>query len=206
MDGNIIERTLDSWTEGDMSPRSRVKVFNRIREIPYAVVQKQLNARKGPLLMLKSRRGSCLPKHYLMGDMLERLGIRTRYCVFTFRWSDLELVAPQAVVSLGQRIPVTYHLACEALPGDRWVLLDATWDDALKGAGFPVNDSWDGHGDTALAVPPLDKTVFENAAECDRWIKKRYSGYTLTDKLELSRFSIEFNRWLVKVRNGSGWE
>jgi hypothetical protein len=56
-------------------------------------------------------------------------------------------------------LPVAHHLACRVRINDRWVLVDATWDQRLKRAGFPVNEYWDGWADTHCPVKPLLSAV-----------------------------------------------
>jgi len=87
------------------------------------------------------------------------------------------------------------------LLGGRWVLLDATWDSPLKNAGFPVNTGWDGESDTELAITPIDEVTHGNAQDREEYIRARYGEYSLTDKLQLSRLSLELNRWLEGIRS-----
>ena len=71
----------------------------------------------------------------------------------------------------------------------------------MKHAGFLVNDDWDGQEDTTLAVKPVEEFIHEDARLRDEFFREKMAGYTLPEKLELSRFSGEFNKWLKELRN-----
>lgn len=196
----IAEAKYIEWTKGRTPEESMVNIFDKIRDIPYYVITEHLDLEKGPQGMLEENKGSCTPKHYLLGMMYRELGVSVRYHTYSFMWRGLDVDYPEVLRDLAKKIPVTYHLACEALIGGEWVLLDATWDRGLKGTGFPVNDSWDGRSDTILAVKPIDDFIHDDAAERDKEIKEKTAAYSLPEKLELSRFSVELNRWLEGIR------
>ena len=197
---SIIEAKYFEWTEGLSPEESRVNIFEKIRDIPYHIDLRLLSFENGPEGMLKAGRGSCSPKHYLLGMMLNKLGIPVKYCTYPFLWEDMLLDCPEVLNDLSGRIPVTYHHASRAFIGGEWVLLDATWDAPLKKAGFPVNEGWDGRQNTLLAVKALDEIVYDDPRRRDAALKKAMEAYSLPEKLELSRFTGEFNRWLGEIR------
>ncbi len=196
----IIDEKFDEWTGGTLSRQSRITVFEKVRNIPYGIYYDQLNLTNGPSSMLRRGKGSCSPKHYLLGLIYERMGVKVRYCTYPFRWSDMNVGYPGTLKDLAAGMPVTYHLACSILVDGKWTLVDATWEPALKPAGFPVNEQWDGKSDTVLAVKPLDEYVHDEAGLREKFFQRRAAGYTLPEKLELSRFSLELNKWLDEIR------
>ncbi len=200
---NIIEKKFNEWTQGLTLEESRINIFERIRDIPFAVVSGFFSIEKGPAGMLVQNKGFCVPKHYLMGMMFQRLGIAVRYCTYSFWWNELDVDYPAVLKGLAVATPVVYHLACRAFIEDRWVLVDGTWDPPLKKAGFPVNENWDGKSDTTLAVKPLEKFIHDDALEREKIFKKKMTVYTLPERLKLSRFSGELNRWLEAVRQSA---
>lgn len=132
--------TFREWTR-DLGPlRSRKSIFQHIRDIPYAIIPELIDPQTGPQEMLVCNMGSCSPKHFLLGSMFGMLGIPVKYATFPFMWNDLDY--PPLVKTLVQHMPVEYHVACRVLINDEWVLVDATWDRALKKAGFVVNEDW----------------------------------------------------------------
>ena len=76
---------FEEWTKGKDPRAVRVKIFEEIRDIPYAVIPQALDSEQGPDEMLRVNKGSCQPKHYLLGEMFVRLGISVFYMVYQFR-------------------------------------------------------------------------------------------------------------------------
>jgi hypothetical protein len=101
---------------------------------------------------------------------------------------------------LAEDVPIGYHLACKARIENQWVVVDVTWDRPLARVGFPVNESWDGIGDTRLAVEPLDDLVHENAQERMRFVQARKSSWTTDDHARTDHFTTALNNWLEDVR------
>ena len=191
---------LSKFSEWTRRPgEAVVNIFEGIRDIPYAVVPSLYGLEEGPAGMLNENRGFCVPKHYLFGVMCGRLGIKVKYCVYPFRWSDA--VLPERLKEQAGGLPVTMHLACKAMTGGKWVLVDATWDAPLKKAGIPVNLGWDGFSDTANAVTPIAEHVCGTSQEAEAFIKEKNLSYGIPEKLALARFSAELNKWLEKVRS-----
>lgn len=198
---DIIERKFDEWTK-DLSPEeNRISIFEKIRDIPFAVVPEFFDFEKDPAGLLVQNRGFCVPKHYLLGKMYQKLEIPVRYYTYSFKWSDLDVDYPLSLRKLTEEIPVTYHLACKAFLNGRWVLVDATWDFPLKKTGFPVNERWDGRSDTRNAVKPLEEFAHESAGEREEAFKAKMRTYSLREKLILRRFSGGLNKWLESVRD-----
>ncbi|MBU1084440.1 MAG: hypothetical protein ABIG55_04080 [Candidatus Omnitrophota bacterium] len=191
------------WTEGLSEKKARIRVFENIRDIPYAALPGLFDPVKGPEKMIAGNKGFCSPKHYLLGRMFGMLGIEVRYHVYAFLWRDVLAGRNNTVGALSAALPITYHMACKAFVGSGWVLLDATWDKALSKTGFPVNLVWDGVSDTGLAVEPLEEFVNNTAGENEKFLKGRTGVYSLSEKKKLARFSLELNKWLEESRGQS---
>ncbi len=196
-----IKKKFDAWTLGLNREESLIRIFEKVRDIPFAVDNELFDLEKGPVRMLERNKGFCVPKHYLLGMMFHELGVPVKYCTYAFNWGEQRIDYPERLKELARRIPATYHLACRAFLGGKWVFIDATWDPPLKKAAFDVNENWDGRSDMANAVKPLDEFVHEDASEREKAFGEKLKNYTLSEKLELSRFSIELNRWLEEVRS-----
>jgi hypothetical protein len=147
------------WTQGLDTRQSMISVFEQIRDIPYSLAVPMTNPKTSPEEMLGLGKGYCGPKHYLLAEMYQRLGLDVVYATFPFIWNDPDLKYPPELRLLSTGLPVAHHLACRVRVDDNWVLVDATWDPPLKKAGFPVNENWDGRTDTKCAVNPLQSPV-----------------------------------------------
>ncbi len=80
---DIISEKLSRWTKGQNPLEARISVFRKIRDIPYAIIPEVIHPQKY-LDILKINKGSCSPKHFLLADLLERLGLTIFYSVWQF--------------------------------------------------------------------------------------------------------------------------
>lgn len=192
---NPIEEKFKEWTRGRRAVEARVSVFERIREIPYAVVP-EINSARYYTQMLAVGKGSCTPKHFLLRDMYEKLGLAVLYVVYPFRWSNLEVDYPSWLRKLAEAVPTSYHLACKVEIGGDLVLVDATVDSPLKKLGLPVNENWNGASDMVLPVTPVGEEQIYHPSEVGEY-QARY------DEASLKFFS-QMNAWLDRVREAAG--
>lgn len=197
----FVREKFGEWTKGVSTQEALVKIFLKIRDIPYFVDPALFDLEKGPGHMLERDRGSCTPKHYLLGAMFTALGVPVKYCTYCFKWIDQEAQYSPAVKEQAWSLPAVFHLACKAFIGGKWVIVDATWDIGLKTLGFPVNSDWDGISDTVLAVKAIEEYSHDDPVERDRFAKEKMAAYSLSEKLELSRFSGALNNWLAEGRS-----
>jgi hypothetical protein len=164
---DILEEKLREWTQGKNAVEARASIYRRIRDIPYAVIPR-LNHAEGYIEILKLGRGSCTPKHFLLGNMFQRLGMLVLYAVYPFKWGDWEpagMMYFSRLWELSQEQPLSYHLACRVEIDGKLVLVDATLDSGLRKLGFPVNNDWDGFSDTALPVNPCGEEQLYHPSE-----------------------------------------
>jgi hypothetical protein len=190
MAGSIDDKFRE-WTHGKSAVAARIDIFGRIRDIPYAVVP-GINSALHYGRILAVGQGSCTPKHFLLRDMYERLGLPVLYVVYPYRWSDLEVDYPPHLRKLAEGMPISYHLACKVeIEGDL-VLVDATVDRALKKLGLTVNEDWDGFSSTLLPVTPVGEEQLYHPAEV--------RGYEASyDEVSLEFFN-RMNDWLGSLR------
>ncbi len=187
----LVDEKFREWVRGRTGAAARVAVFEKIRDIPYAVVP-SINSAARYLDMLALGQGSCTPKHFLLRDMYQKLDLPTLYAVYPFRWSDLEVDYPPHLRELAAAMPVAHHLACRVeIEGDL-VLVDATVDLPLKQLGLPVNEGWDGFHNTQLPVSPVGEEALFHPAEV--------TGYAASyDGVSLEFFRL-MNDWLRRTR------
>jgi len=159
-----IERAFRAWTAGKDPVQSRIAIFENIRDIPYAVVPELIDSRRYAEI-LKTGRGSCTPKHFLMAEMFQRLGLLVLFTAYPYHWGERSEIMdnyPHELKRLADRQPVAYHLSCKVEIDRRFVLVDATLDAPLsKLPLLPVNLEWDGFSDTLLPMTPVgDEIIF----------------------------------------------
>ena len=203
MTSDIVQRAFLEWTKGLSDRDARISIFSQIRDIPYAVVPEINNPTEGPEGLLTRMKGSCLPKHFLLGRMFEMLRIPTQFLTYPFSWNVKSVAYPPELRKLAEAVPIRYHLTCKARIQEQWVVVDATWDLPLARVGFPVNDSWDGVGDTRLAVEPLGRLVHENAEDRVSVTQTYKSSWSADDNARTERFTSALNNWLEEIRKNS---
>ena len=150
------------WVDGKNPVQARIAVFEKVRDIPYAVIPELIDSRRY-VDILKTGRGSCTPKHFLLADMFRRLGLLVLFAVYPFRWGERSEILdnyPLKLKQMADRQPVGYHLACKVEINGRLVLVDATLDAPLsKLPLLPVNLEWDGFSDTMLPMTPTGEGI-----------------------------------------------
>lgn len=186
-----IEERFKEWTKGYKPIEAIINIYHKIRDIPYAVIP-YLNDAERYIEILKLNKGSCTPKHFLLCNMYQKLGMFVLYAVYPFRWDEVEIDYPPRLKRLAKEIPISYHLTCRVEIGGELILVDATLDTALKVLGLPVNEDWDGAGDTLLPIVPCDEEQLYYPSEAG-FMQARYDDKSL-------RFYSELNRWLDNVR------
>ncbi len=189
---DIIDEKLRQWTQGKSEIDARIAIYNKIREIPYAVIP-ELNSPERYINIIKLNRGSCTPKHFLLCHMYQRIGLEVLYVVYPFRWDEFEALYPPNLRQLARAIPTSYHLACKVTLDRRLVLIDATIDPSLQKIGLPVNMNWDGQSDTLLAMKPCGAEEIYHPDEASLMPPR------IVDK-ESFEFYNSLNFWLEKIR------
>lgn len=187
----LIEQTFREWTQGKNEVEARVGIYQRIRDIPYAVIP-ELNDAERYVEILKLGKGSCTPKHFLLCNMYQRLGMLVLYVVYPFRWDEGEIDYPPRLRRLAEELPTSYHLACRVDIDGELVLVDATLDPSLERLVFPVNKEWDGVSNTLLPINPCGEEQLYYPSEA-YLMQARYDEKSLT-------FYNELNSWLEEVR------
>ncbi|MBP9749901.1 MAG: hypothetical protein KBD21_04175 [Candidatus Pacebacteria bacterium] len=158
-----------------------VQIFNAIRDIPY-----KISLSNDDLAV------DCDQKHKRLAAEFKNLGVETRFRICSFLWSSMPL--PEDVLSV-PHVDTCEHLFVEAYIGVRWVVLDVTWDSALRTV-LPVNE-WDGRSDTELAVTPI---LVYPAAEERELVHNSSEESFEKDLTDSGLFYRALNEWLESVR------
>ena len=196
----LVLETFEEWTKNLSPKESRITIFEHIRDISLGLIPELIDPENGPAGILTYNKGSCSPKHFLLGLLYQKLRIPIKYATYPFKWNDPDIAYPIELRKLADTMPLEYHVACKAYINKKWILLDATWDPPLKKAGFPINENWDGFSNTLNAVKPLDEIIHENVQERIEYVRAKTAHYTEKEHALKNRFYNEFNKWLEKVR------
>jgi hypothetical protein len=138
------------WTKGCDPVAARIALFEHVRDIPY-----QYPASRDPVEVLKSGRGTCSGKHYLLGELYRHLGLQVRHMLCTHRFNESPLPFPDDMQALLRKNEIVdVHDYLQILLDNNWIDVDATWEKALRDFGFPVNENWDGKSAMLLTVIP----------------------------------------------------
>ncbi|MDD4955930.1 MAG: hypothetical protein PHP17_07840 [Candidatus Omnitrophica bacterium] len=79
-------------------------------------------------------------------------------------------------------------------------MVDATHDPALKAAGFPVTENWNGFEDTKNAVMPIEEIIHESLKERISYESEQRGCYSEKEKLLSGEFFSKLNSWLTSIR------
>jgi len=185
----MLDEKFRQWTQGKSVAQARVSIYQRIRAIPYAVIPQLVDAERY-VDILRLGKGSCTPKHFLLCNMYQRLGLLVLYVVYPFRWDEwdeTEFNYPLQLQKLAEELPISYHLACKVEIEGKLVLGDATLDSALKNAGLTVNQDWDGVSDTLLPMNPCGEEHLYHPSEA-HLMQAQYDEKSLAFYSELNSF------------------
>jgi hypothetical protein len=150
-----------------------VDLFQTVRQLPH-----HSSGDRSIAGILASGRGSCSSKHILLAALLNRIDIRADVELvqgdFATPLRSARNIPPVLSAAAQQGVPDIHNVVRAWIDGVP-VVLDATWHDAVKPYGFRVNDSWNGAGDTEIAVDvteflgPATDPAAAKAAMLARW-------------------------------------
>ena len=197
MDYSVIENILKNWEIKSDSVTNRVALFEKVRDIPYFIEKSLLDPRQHPTEILTTNRGSCSPKHYLLGLMYERIGLDARYISQKFSWNDATLLNlfPDDLKKFASKFPVIQHFNLEVFIENEWVLVDATFDLELKKLGFKINEKWDGFSNQNNAFTTWGSKQHKTAWDCASYIQSQRDKMSKEEKLASNQFVGSFNTW-----------
>jgi transglutaminase-like putative cysteine protease len=187
----VVDRKFNEWTRGKNDVEARIAVFERIRDIPYAIVP-EISGPETYTGIFQTGKGSCTPKHLLLCEMYRSLNLSVLYVVYPFRWDEVDLDYPPQLLKMARELPTAHHLACLVEIEGSLRTIDATIDPPLAAMGLPVNEGWDGFSDTKLAITPSGEGEIHHPSEALLMTAQR-------DERSLE-FDRALNRWLEAFR------
>lgn len=187
-----IRQAFEEWTKGASSLQARIRIFEHVRDIPYAYP-----ASRDPVEVLTTGRGSCSGKHRLLGELFDLLGLRSRHVICRHRFNESPIPFPeemQAKLRKNEIFDLHDFLQIE-VDGD-WVDVDATWAQGLRDFGFPVNEDWDGQSPMLLSVVPEDQQVVQDSERVKEEMLSRLTPRQRSLRLE---FLKELSAWVAEL-------
>jgi hypothetical protein len=112
-----------------------ISIFNKVRDIPLRMLESS-----------KDEDQRCWGKHRKLFTLLNQAGLKVRYRVCEFSWSEQKF--PKEVLNFVKQ-DREYHLFLEAEIGGKWVIIDCSNDFRLS-----QYNKWDGKSDCELGVIP----------------------------------------------------
>jgi len=150
MTEDIIGAAFEEWASGLEPLAARIALFEHVRDLPY-----QYPASRDPTEVLQKRAGSCSGKHYLLGELFRRLGLRVQHMMCTHRFNESPLPFPDVMQDqLLKNEIIDVHDYLQIVVDGEWIDVDCTWERGLREFGFPVTDDWDGMTSMLLTVTP----------------------------------------------------
>lgn len=175
------------------SAELRRAIFELVRRVPY----RSGNWNNDPLSLFQQGYGDCRHKAASATQLLQLAGENAQRSLVMFDWADLPV--PGSILSL---LPDTrgFHDTVKFSLNGRTYCLDATWDMALRSAGFPAMPSWDGHSDTwsaTLAGSALPRQVALPQAGQDIYAANNMSW---PQREKTMAFNQALNDWMDDIR------
>lgn len=162
-----MEETFRQWTAGKDAVQARISIYEKVRDIPYAILPELISPDNFADILTLGR-GSCTPKHLLLSNMFQRLGLMVLFAVYPFYWGDSSEVMVdnlEPIREMATALPMSHHLACRVDIDGRLVLVDATLDLPLEKSDLVINREWDGFSDTLLPMTPCGEEQLYHPSE-----------------------------------------
>jgi transglutaminase-like putative cysteine protease len=193
MGSDPIREAFDKWTNGLDPSRSRIVLFEKVRDIAYAYPTS-----RDPVEVLLQSRGSCSGKHYLLGEMYRILAVPARHMICTHRFNESPIAFPEEMQDILRKNEIVdLHDYLQIAVDGTWIDVDATWEAGLRAFGFPVNEDWDGKTPMALSVVPEELTVVDGDPE--RQKEAMLSKLTPRQRTLRKQFLEALNTWVQEL-------
>jgi hypothetical protein len=150
------KKILELWgIENQPRDRQITMLYEKVRDIPFGSI-----GSRDPFDVYTANKGTCSGKNFLIKELLNEIGVKTRDMICLQRWKDLTWFPDDEynVVALPDYLMkhfddneiVDFHNYIKIENHGRWVQLDVTIDAPLKELGFHVVEDWDGKSDMPL--------------------------------------------------------
>ncbi len=164
-----------------------------MRDLPYSYP-----ASRDLAEVLRTGVGTCSGKHYLLGELYRRLGLKVRHAICSHRFNESDLPFPdrmQAMLRKDEIVDMHDYLQLEV--AGNWIDVDATWERGLRDFGFPVNEHWDGSTPMMLSVVADEQVIVEG--EAARTKEELLAKLTPRQRALRKQFLDAMNLWLAEL-------
>lgn len=182
-----------------MNTKELINIYNQIQNVEYRIAHIINYSVDNSYDLVNSNVASCAPKHIILSEKFKENGLITRFCLHKFNWSDLNFIFPHKLSELSKKYSSDYHTNLEVKIDNRWVMVDATWDNELINSGFPATQYWNGKDSTLNAVASKEVYKFNSLKERNDFLKTETKNKT-TFSEEESIFINELNSFFQAMR------
>jgi hypothetical protein len=181
---------LDDWTKKLNKEQAIIKVFEKVRDIPYGVINS-----RDPFKVYSENKGTCSGKHFLLAALYRAMGLNVKDMISFHKYENLPRNVEytkelQRLLQLSDGIP-DYHNFIKIDINKKWLTIDATFEKDLRDY-FIVNE-WNGKDDMRLTVDPV--TIWEVKDPLEFKIKK-LGELPLKKQNDRREFLSKFTSWL----------
>lgn len=143
---------------GLLTPEAQIDpetAFRLVRDMPY-----QRASSRDSVTLIREWRGTCSGKHYLLKDLFQELGLRSRVMACTHR-ARLDLakvpheLKPRLEQAGGYFVDVHNFLCVELPDGAGEMVVDATWPLSTRQYGLTANERFILGEDQSIACKPM---------------------------------------------------
>ena len=195
MDSALKKQIIQNWTDGLPHEQKIIRLFEKVRDIPYADIGSR-NASD----VFKQNKGTCSGKHELLKELYQEIGVQVKNFLIMHRFKYMSVNYSAEIKKILDRSDILDpHNFIKILVNNKWIIVDATWDKALKKLGFIVNENWDGHSDMKITVVPTGN-IYEttNPILLKKELISKLSAQVQKDR---KLFLKELTKWLDKLRS-----
>jgi hypothetical protein len=136
--------------------------FALVRDMPY----KRAKSR-APEAIVTEWQGTCSGKHYLLKELFQEMGVRTRVIMCTHQFDQTNTAHfPESLRKLTAQGPVPdVHTFLRLETDNSWMDVDATWPAPAEALGMPVNRDFQTGVSMGLACSPIEYFVVPDGVE-----------------------------------------
>ena len=129
------------------------RVFALVRDMPYRRAKS-----RAPEAIITEWQGTCSGKHYLLKELFQEMGVRTKVIMCTHQFDRVNTTHfPEFLRNLTAQGPVPdVHTFLRIEIGSGWMNVDATWPAQAEALGMPVNREFKTGVSMGLACNPIE--------------------------------------------------
>ena len=166
MKQDLRKKIIQEWTDNLPLKEKIIKLFEKVRDIPYGDI-----GSRDPTDVYEKNKGTCSGKHELLKELYKELGLKIKDFIVMHKFNDSNVKFPDEIREIFNRTEIIDpHKFFKIFIDNKWVIIDATWDNKLKNLGFIVNENWDGNSDMELTVKPIKILETESPIESKKEI------------------------------------